>query len=286
MGNTFRCPKGFNPSVQGCFITCPLSQGFVQVSNNGGPPSCAFRDDRGNVDNTSTVVLQPTPFLPPPAKDEESTASPAPTMEEVMTMYPDLYPTYIAEKQRFDRELQLSLTKLGEAVVIQQAFRRLQEAESARDTAPEAYIAARNAYYRLTQGDQWVEKEKRRIENTDVYPVLRQTLADYTYATERSEQAGYLARLLDAVQTKTSKMEMEFGTGVEMLGKQLEKVQNELNMERRKTEQKPPVIIPFFGYILNILLGFAILSSIVMVMKAIQNRGRNQPVFAGPVYYQ
>lgn len=280
MGNTLRCPKGFSAQgVQGCFVTCPLDQGFVQVAKDGGTLSCGFRDKKG-LDETSLIPLQQVPFLPPPPADQAATAPVAPTLDEVKQLYPELFEMYLAEQRRFDQELKVTIERIGKDRALQLAFQKLQDAENARDIAPEAYIAAKKAYYQLTKGDAWEDEERRRVENAEIVPAIQKVLDEYSDAQSRVKQSSMLSEVMSAVKDRTLTTEKEFGVGIAMLSKQLQNVRDQLNLERRKTEEKPKVIIPFLGYILNIVLGIAILLSIIRVIKAIQkwNAAEQGPV--------
>jgi predicted metal-dependent hydrolase len=258
--------------VQGCFVNCPLEKGFVQTRKNGGPPSCGFRNAKGEIDDASLVVLQQTPFLPPPPQNQAATAPPAPMLAEVQRQYPDLYTKYIAEQRRVESELKVVIGRIGKDAAIQLAFRKLQDAENARDAAPEAYIAAKNAYYTLTKGDSWKDEERKRVEASEVVPVVQQALGDYQSATSRAQQSSRLAEFMNAVSSRTIGAERDFRAGVDMLAKQLQNVKDQLQLERRKTEeaQKPLITIPILKYLIDILLGLAVLFAIVMVYRAIR----------------
>jgi hypothetical protein len=272
--------------LNGCVVTCPLEKGFVRVARQGNPTSCAFRDENGIIDYTSVVVLQGVPFLPALPESERNSGPQNPTMEEVKQTYPDKYPVYLAEHSRVEQELKVIIDRIGKEKAIKVAFQKLQDAENARDQAPEAYIAAKKAYYTLTKGDGWEDEERKRIENSEIVPTLQQLLNEYTSVDSRLKQVTKLSEVMDSVKSRTSTTVDDFRAGVELLSTQVKNVRDQLNLERRKTEEKPLVTIPIFTYLLNIVLGICILVAIVMIVRAFGNRGKNKPVFAGPVYYQ
>lgn len=275
MGNSLRCPSGFGAiQIQGCYADCPTDKGFVPFQKDGGPPSCAFRDDQGAIDDSTIVLRERVPFLPPPPKGEESTAPSVPTLDQVKEMSADLYQKYIAEKGRFDGQIAVAVEKIGNRRVIQLAFRKLQDAEQVRDTAPEAYIAARNAYYTLTKGDTWLDEERRRVETAEIAPVVEQVANTYSNATSRLDKSSKLLEMINNVQQNVTGIQDEFKGTVTLLGKQIRNVQDQLNLERHKTETKKPVVLPFVGYILNALLVVAGLFAVVKVVASLGVLGR------------
>lgn len=285
MGNSLRCPSGFNPiGVNGCYVTCPQDKGFVDVQKDGGAPSCAFRDTSGNVDNSTIVIRQQTPFLPPPPQGEETTAPASPALSDIQKDYPDRYVTYTTELERFNQELKVVLEKIGKKRALEAAFQNLQNAENARDTAPEAYLAAKNAYYTLTKGDNWIQDEKKRVEASEVTPVIQRLVDNYTDATLRVQKATRLGELAAAARKSAVGVQDEFAGSIGLLGKQLGAVQNQLNMERKQTEEKtkPLFRLPIVGYILNLLIAVALLFAITMVVRAIRSRQQPPSVFVTP----
>lgn len=282
MGNALRCPSGFSAvQVQGCYADCPADKGFVAIQKDGNTPYCAFRDEKG-VDESSAVLRQQLPFLGAPPEGEQQPVSP--TLEQLKQINPELYQKYSAEKARFDGEIAAAVEKVGRQRAIQAAFQKLQDAEQARDTAPEAYIAARNAYYTLTKGDTWIDQERRRIEAAEVVPVLERVMSSYSNATDRLTMSSKLVEMITDVQQNVTGIQDEFKGTVNLLGKQIRNVQDQLNLERHKTEAKKPVILPFVGYILNALLVIAGIFAVVKVIGSLRSTNRNPSTDFRPYY--
>lgn len=265
-----QCPSGFNPRGQGCYATCPLNKGFVDVDREGSF-SCGFRNSAGAIDNASLVIRQQTPLLPPatPAKPR----SIQPTLQEVQKLYPEQYQRYKTELARFDQEISVISAKVDRQKLIDTAFRKLQAADAIKNKAPEAYIAAKKDYYTLTRGEGWIKEERKRIETNEVRPTLEQALTKYKDASSRAMMGGKLSQLLKDTKDRVTGVESEMRTSINMLGKQLRNVRDQLNLERHKTEQ-PVTTLPFVGYILNALLVIAILFAIWTVGSAVITQGK------------
>lgn len=286
MGNAIRCPSGFVPlQLQGCYVACPRDKGFVEFKKDNGPPSCAFQDSDGTIDETTTVIREQTPLLPPPPQSEQASAPVAPTLAQVNETNPDIFALYDAEQRRFNELIQVAMEKIGKQKIADAAFHRLQDAENAKDTAPEAYIAARNAYYTLTKGESWTSQEQRRVESAEIAPVLQKVLNEYTDAQDRLNKTAKLNESLSGFKERVGGVQDEFMGSVQLLGKQLQTVQQQLNLERHKTEQKKPLVLPFLGYILNALIIIASVFAIGSVVKALGTSGKPSFGRFGPRYY-
>lgn len=274
MGNAIRCPAGFvRMQVQGCYVKCPKDLGFVDFKKNGGPQSCAFQNEDGKIDETTAVVLEQTPFLPAPPQSEQTTAPISPTLDQVKETNPDAYAVYDAENKRVKEAIKIILDKIGRKKAADLAFLKLQDAENSRDSAPEAYIAARNAYYTLAKGETWLSEEQKRVEAAEITPVLRKVINEYSDARDRLRKTSKLNEALIEFKQRMGGIQDEFVGSVQLLGKQLNNVQKQLNLERRETEQKKPVILPFVTYILNGLIILASIFAIVNVIKALTSKG-------------
>jgi hypothetical protein len=194
-------------------------------------------------------------------------------LEQVKETNPDLYVLYTAEQQRFNAAMKVIMDKIGRKKAADLAFLKLQDAENARDTAPEAYIAARNAYYTLSKGETWLSGEQKRVEAAEITPVVRKVLTEYTDAQDRLRKTSKLNDALNQFKRRVGGIQDEFMGSVQLLGTQLKNVEGQLNLERRETEQKKPVILPFVTYLLNGLIILASMFAIGNVIKALTSKG-------------
>ena len=86
---------------------------------------------------------------------------------------------YRNEVERFANAIAIADEKVSKNDKLNASFRALQDAENARDTAPDAYQTARVAYYTLLKGDTWVNEEKNRVANAEAQPVINNFLDKY-----------------------------------------------------------------------------------------------------------
>ena len=125
-------------------------------------------------DKTATVQLMPTPSyaIRPEWVSWASAIG--------WTGYPESHRgAYETEIKRFSDAIAVADANIDKSTKLSTAFNKLQEAENARDTAPDAYQTARVAYYTLLKGDTWLNEEKNRVANAEAQPVINDLLSNY-----------------------------------------------------------------------------------------------------------
>lgn len=151
---------------------------------------------------------------------------------------------------------------MGRAEEIQQAFSRMQAAETAKDIDPEAYRKARIAYYTLSKGDAWIEAEKARL-GAEADKQIAQWQSQYdTLLTQRAAQRDNL-ELVRAAEDNQLGMLDDVEFAVDQLKRLVEKEKDKKNVDERLTQfsirrfDPPGWLYTLLDAILAILLLYA-----------------------------
>jgi hypothetical protein len=145
--------------------------------------------------------------------------------------------TSLEELQTIARNKAIAIAdeKVSKNDKLNASFRALQDAENARDTAPDAYQTARVAYYTLLKGDTWVNEEKNRVANAEAQPVINNFLDKYrSLQYTRSRQQAVIDSMNNVKESVLGvKDDLDFS--VSNFQKHIEDIKN-------KTTFKPKVI--------------------------------------------
>jgi hypothetical protein len=143
---------------------------------------------------------------------------------------------YQSEVDRFANAIAVADAKISKDFKLNTAFRALQDAENARDNAPDAYQTARIAYYTLLKGDTWVEEEKKRVANTEAQPVINNFLDKYkSLQYTRSRQQAVIDSMNNVKQSVLGvKDDLDFS--VSNFQKHLDDIKNQINKDKRDQE--------------------------------------------------
>lgn len=176
------------------------------------------------------------------------------TLEELRTIDPQKYAEFSTEKDRFTQQLAVVYASITNEQRVNDAFQALQSAENARDMSPEAYQAARIAYYTLIRGEGWLNEERERIARVEVEPeVQRYQTALSNIETQKQQQQ----RTLDVVQgvkDRVISLKDDFQYSVTMLSDQVEKLKSQINIENRSREKPKDTFWQWLDIVLNIAL--------------------------------
>ena len=269
MGANLSCPSGFSQrSIGTCVVVCPADKGYEYRSMDGSL-RCVYKADPKNnvvVNPVSAIVNQPnTPRIT--------------TLEQLKTAFPDLHERYQQELARFNNEFSVVDRNIDKDKKLAAAFRKLQDAENARDTAPQAYQAARIEYYTLLKGETWLEEERRRIARADVDPVVNAYTNRYRDVQNRMRQQTKTIDVVKAVKDNLLSVKDEFGNVVGAFRKQLDEVKNQINIERSKKVEEVSSIWNFVNIALNVLIVAALIFAIVSVGYTLFIKRRSQPAY-------
>lgn len=269
MGN---CPSEFRPhptAIGHCVAPCPADKGFEYRVVNG-VLKCVYKEDPSQGVNVNTLPNMGSSTRP-------GGTAPMGSYEVIKTSKPTLYNQYKEELTRFNNELAVVNANLDKTVKAQAAFRKLQAAENARDKAPEAYQAARMAYYTLIKGAGWAEEERARIARAEVDPVVNAYTARYTDVKRRMDQQQRTQEVVEAVKDKLLDVQDEFGRTVGVFGKQLSELKNQINVERRKKVEEVTSLWDILNMVLNGLLVVVLVYAVIMVGRTVYVRFRPNP---------
>lgn len=275
MGN--QCPQGFQitPSAPfTCVVECPKDKGFVFASIQN-VPSCAYKDD-----NSFFVNLKPVPAI------QVRQGQSVPTLEQLQARDPANYQRYKEAFDSFQSEFPVVYAKIEKDVELKSAFQALQDAENARDRSPEAYQTARARYYTLLKGDAWASEEKERIARADVEPRVQDYSGKLEDLTKRIDQQQKTVDLVTAVKDKVLSIRDEFRYSVNTLGKQVDQVKNQIQIERKKheAEEKKTSESTWIDIFLNVFLILVSIFVIYILYRKFTSSSSNtvpsQPSFA------
>ena len=258
MGNKIvKCPADYVPhpaTPLTCLKQCPTDKGF-QLKVVDGVPSCVYNDD-----NSTSVRLTAMPgvFVQPNVS--------LPDLKSLERVDLDAYRGYVAEDERFASEFAVANGKIDKKLKIQKAFEALQEAENVRDESPQAYQTARNAYYTLVKGEDWLDEEKQRIAKSEVAPVVNQLKTEIENTKQQIDSQKKTVDVLTGVKDKVLSLRDDFAYSVGTFQKQIGEIQNQINIQRRKFETATPKSeYSFWDILLNTLIVISLCVAIYMV---------------------
>lgn len=197
---------------------------------SGSQPQCAYKADPSKTVNLTAIEWVPYNWMKPPP--------PPPTLAQLKTANPTLHAKYTAEQTRMTEQINILLANINTQKKIDDAFRLLQTAENARDSAPLAYQQARTAYYTLLQGDTWKTAEKERIAKAEIDPEIQQfrrTLAD---VTARKAQQQKTIDVVNGLKDRVLSLKDDFKYSTDTLQRQLGKLKDQIIFDRRKREEQ------------------------------------------------
>lgn len=258
-----QCPAGFImlPAGSTCVSECPTVRGFEFQLSSGGQPQCVYK-------SSPDIAVNLTPVQ---AVQTNSTNL---TIESLLTINPSLHGRYTSEQSRVNQELAIKYEGISKDTRLQDAFQRLQDAENARDNAPDAYQQARSNYYTLKEGDTWKERERERILNSEVEPLAQRFIKMKQNALSQYENQRRTVDVVTGLKDRVLSLKDEVKYAADTFKEQLDKVQNAIYRERRDRTATPDTSIwTWFDTLLNV----AILASLVYVGFTLFRKFANRP---------
>jgi hypothetical protein len=259
MGN---CPSEFAASPVGfgsCIVPCPAQKNYELRVGDKGVLSCAYTGD------PSISV----PVLPVPAVQK-----PGPPFS-----YKELPNAVIYENEikRFSDAIAVTDANIDKQVKINAAFKKLQESENARDTAPDAYQSARVAYYTLIKGDTWINEEKNRVANSEAQPVINNILDKYrNLQYTRSRQQAVIDSMNNVKQSVLGvKDDLDFS--VSNFQKHIEDIKNQINKDKREQDIQLAKATTWTEVLLNWLIGLSTLMAIYFLVRYLMRPRPGEP---------
>jgi hypothetical protein len=250
------CPSEFQLSPTGlsCVMSCPQARGFNTVGDK-----CMYTD------NLLSITLNSLPLI---------------TNNGAVVSYTTLpnRSVYEAEITRVNAEIATALASANTESLKNAAFKNLQLKELAKSTVdrtatPEAqqrayeenlkaYEQAKVQYYTLEKGDGWKTEEVERVKNSDATNITREMEYRYNELLAQSQQQKSVIDAIQGIKDKVMSMKdgMEYSVGA--FSKQLEKVKNQINMNRvQKLEETSQAELTFswIDTLLNIFLAVSVI---------------------------
>jgi len=274
MGN---CPSGYVLSSGGikCVVKCPSESGFDNRTI-GGEDFCVYRN-RPEV----KVLLKQVGAWTPTGPNEKPPA----TIEDLLPKYPSWHQAYKEAKDDFDKKMPVVLSQISKENQIADAFKELQTAENVRDQSPQAYQDARNRYYTLLNGEEWINQESQRIAGAEVTPKINQYTQMKTDLTTRLNQQQQTIEVVNAVKDKVLSMKDDFAYTTNTFAKQISDLKNQIQIERKKTEIQKVEVFSWIDMLLNIALTVLMLGLVVVIIRKVLKQRQQTPAYTSPSRY-
>lgn len=242
-----KCPTPFESvNALTCVMPCPSEKGYERRSTPQGL-RCVYKPDPTysvQLNTLSSVVFDGT------------------TLNDLQTKNVQAYGTFLKERDRFVGELAILDGQISRTKKIQDAFRRLQDAENVRDRAPDAYQRARSAYYTLLKGEKWIEEEKERLLKAEVEPLAKRFREQRDSTLRQFETQRRTIDVVNGLKDRVLSLKDAMKYSADTFKDQLEKVQSAINMERRGREEV--TVVRAWDWV-DTLLNIAIVVSLLYV---------------------
>jgi len=258
----YSCPSEFtyHPNGSSCVLKCPTAKNY-QMTSSGSMVSCTHTADK-----TVSAQLMAVPqylYIVEGTAPASWRNSPGRVFQPNLSykMLPNKQ-VYQNEVDRFANDIAVADEKINKDLKLNTAFRALQDAENARDKAPDAYQTARVAYYTLLKGDTWVEEEKNRVANTEAQPVINNFLDKYkSLQYTRSRQQAVIDSMNNVKQSVLGvKDDLDFS--VSNFQKHIEDIKNQINKDKRDQDIQLSKATTWIEVLLNWLIALASLIAI------------------------
>ena len=257
------CPLEFVMSQGACVVKCPTLYKLKVVD---GVPSCVVESPSG--ENIVKFGLTSVAPMEGAVLDQEAARG-----TSVVHFPPDFKDAYAS----FERDLALANSILGTTTARNQLFTALQTAENARDTAPDAYQAARTAYYTLVNGPTWVEQEKNRIANVEAQPIVNGYVARYNDIQAKKNQQQSTIEVVNGVRDKILTVKDDLVFSVSTFQKQIDDIKNQINKNRVKQAQTIAATSSWVDTFLNWVIALVTLIAIVLLGRRFMTKGGPAP---------
>jgi predicted transposase YbfD/YdcC len=259
MGGDFskfpKCPVPFESAGNlSCVMPCRTDKGFERRNENG-TFKCVYKTDPSNAITLNTLGAQ---FF-------DGT-----TLDNLKAANPTVHLDFTKEQDRVKNDFEVLYANIDKQQKLKDAFLALQAAENARDTAPEAYQAARTLYYTLLKGDDWKNEEKDRIAKAEIQPLVDQYARSRETALLQYNNQRKTVEVVTGIKDKVLSLKDEFKYSVNTFTDQLDKVKNAINMERRGRETETKVDPwSWFDLLLNLAIVVGLLYAVYVLYSKI-----------------
>jgi hypothetical protein len=247
-----KCPAPFvSTDALSCVMQCPLDKKFVRQGVNG----------------SYACVYGPNPQVSVPLVTVGSVPFDGTTLAELQAVNPQKHTEFLAERQRVEQALATVYANIDSEQKLADAFKDLQAAENARAESPQAYQAARTAYYTLLKGPAWIAEEKARIAAAEVDPEAAKYMTALSAVTLRKREQQSMIDILNGIKDKVLTLKDDVKYSVNTFSDQLEKVKIQLAMESRSKVQETDSSWAWVNLALNAALVAILLYAIVVLVR-------------------
>jgi hypothetical protein len=219
---------------------------------------------RHKADPAATVPLVIVPVYWAPKQ-----GNPAPNIS--YTLLPNNQ-VYANEIKRFNDAIAVVDANINKTTKINTAFNALQDAENARDVAPDAYQAARVAYYTLVKGDTWLNDEKTRVANVEAQPVVNDLIGKYQSLQSRRSQQQAVIDSMKGVKDSVLTVKDELSFSVSNFQRQIADITNQINKDKRVQTIELLNATSWIEVLLNWLIGLSTLIAIFFLIRYFMRR--------------
>lgn len=262
-----QCPSSFSGINGSCLATCPSDKGF-EFQSPAGQPRCVYKERPEYFVNLFPVQMVPNGMQ----------LIPNLTVASLQARDGVLYAQYKTEEERVLAELAILSEKIGKSNQIKDAFQKLQDAENARDQAPDAYQQARSLYYTLKEGDTWQQKERQRLLKAEVEPIAAKFVESKTSALRQYESQRKTVDVVNGLKDKVLSLKDEVKYAADTFKEQINTVQDAILRKRRgRTVDAPISIWDWLDTVLNVIIVGSLLYVGYLVFKKFAFKPVAQP---------
>jgi hypothetical protein len=265
-----KCPAPFEGSgFVACLMPCQVDKGFERRNENGNF-KCVYKPDPNYF-----VVLNTL----------GGAFFKGTTLAELKTEDTKIHADFVKEQDRVNNEFAIVYANIEKKKRLNDAFIALQTAENARDTAPDAYRAARTLYYTLLKGENWKDEEKERIGKAEVDPLIVEYKKNRDSALTKYNDQRKTVEVVTGLKDKVLSLKDEFKYSVDTFTHQLDKVQTTINMERRGRDTETKVDPwSWFDLFLNGAIVAGLLYAVSVLYSKIFRRPASTLLIQQPAY--
>jgi hypothetical protein len=291
------CPSEFilHPNGVSCLLPCPTDKNY-ELRTDTFMPQCIHKTDKN-----ARVILLPVPMytvgLQSSGSYQQQYYDPYNVYSQTQQYYDPYNPysqpqysqqqvllpnssykllpnreVYQAEIDRFTNDLAVADANIDKTTKINTAFNQLQAAENARDVAPDAYQAARVAYYTLVKGDTWLNDEQTRIANVEAQPVINDLVGKYQSLQSRRSQQQAVIDSMKGVKDSVLSVKDELSFSVSNFQRQLKDITNQINKDKRVQTIELLNATSWIEVLLNWLIGLSTLIAIFFLIRYYMRR--------------
>ena len=234
-------------------MQCPEQQKFGFRTING-EPSCVYSPDE-----QFKVPLVPVGAIKTDVAFQ--------ALDDLRQSSPQIAADFVKEKDRFEKDIAVVYANIDKEQKINDAFKDLQKAENARDQSPEAYQAARTAYYTLFKGPEWINEERERVAKAEVGPEVQKYRDAVNAVSVRTREQEKTIDVVNGIKDKVLSLRDDFRYSVNTFSDQLEKLKIQINMENRSRDKEKDNTWAWIDTILNVLLVAVLLYAVYTLVR-------------------